>query len=228
MPTPAQPTPDYRPSPPRGGVETPGEMEIANEVNSEEGLDREGIEIAAGGRLTRQQHEARLAEIGRAEIQRTINRRGTPGVEGVSDQGKRRRRRNRDGENTTQTEAPDDTIPPGGGGGGGGSDDAPVFTGPGGGGGNGDGGGGSSSGGSSGTSTQEQYQNAMESAFFRLYFDLWGTVPPVGYINKMAKNMNLFEFRANERAKASFRHTGTYKDEHARFTTMFNRLMGRY
>ena len=89
----------------------------------------------------------------------------------------------------------------------------------GGGGGGSSSGGGGSSGGSSGSSggsssTPANPDEPLITAGIRLYFSLWGQVPPTGYIEKLVKSgMNLFEIELHEREKPAFRKTKTYRDE---------------
>ena len=87
----------------------------------------------------------------------------------------------------------------------------PVITTGGGGGG---GGGGTTTTTSGGGGSPPPDPNApLIQAGMSLYFQLWGQVPPQGYIEKLVRQgMNLWEIAFNERSKPAFNRTKTYED----------------
>lgn len=79
----------------------------------------------------------------------------------------------------------------------------------------------------SGKKAPDPYAPIVRS-FFSSYFKLWGTLPPPGYVEKKAREMNLYEFIESERKKPAFRETETYKSEAARLVAVRDQVLGYY
>lgn len=81
--------------------------------------------------------------------------------------------------------------------------------------------------GGGGTAAPANPNAPLIQAGYSLYFQLWGQVPPQGYIEKLVKQgMNLWEIAFNERTKPAFKKTKTYNDRAAEMVSSLNRLLG--
>lgn len=65
------------------------------------------------------------------------------------------------------------------------------------------------------------------SAGTQIYFRLWGTNAPEGYIERLVKaGLNVYEIEEHERRKPSFRRTKTYRDEATSYGRRLASILG--